>query len=287
MNKIGIYPNVSKKNIRNITEKIIKWFECNNFSVSLPVDIATHIELSNYAEKNDELLKTADMCITLGGDGTLLNIAKVVAPYDIPILGINLGHLGFLTEVEFPDLFSELEHLKTKKYFIDTRMMLEAEVTRDNRILKSFFALNDVVVTKGPFARLIRLKTSAGGAYIDTYPADGIIISTPTGSTAYSLSAGGPIIKPDMELMLLTPICPHTLQSRSIVISTNDTVKIQVIAEHPEVMVTVDGQQGYELLPGDEVTVKKSIYKTKLVRIKNRSFYDILRKKLSETNFVD
>jgi NAD+ kinase len=284
---VGLFPNISKKNISNITIEIIKWFQQNGYDVLLPKDIATFLDLRDYAVELNELLKTVDIAVTLGGDGTLLNVAKMLAPYDIPILGINLGHLGFLTEIELPDLFTELEHLKTKKYFTDTRMMLEAEVARKNCVLKKFLALNDVVVTKGPFARLIRLKTSAGGAYIDTYPADGLIISTPTGSTAYSLSAGGPIINPDMELLLLTPICPHTLQSRSIVISKDDIIKVQVIAEHPEIMVTVDGQQGYKLLPGDEVIIKKSEYYTKLIRIKNRSFYDILRKKLTETNFND
>ena len=128
------------------------------------------------------------------------------------------------------------------------------------RVLKNFLALNDVVITKGPFSRLIRLKTYANEAYVDTYPADGLIISTPTGSTAYSLSAGGPIINPNMNLLLLTPICPHTLQSRSIVLSKDDIIKVKLLAEHPEVMLTVDGQQGYELLPGDQVIVKNLLF---------------------------
>lgn len=161
-------------------------------------------------------------------------------------------------------------------------MMLEAKVIREEEILKEFLALNDVVITKGPFARLIRLKTYANDAYVDTYPADGLIISTPTGSTAYSLSAGGPIIRPDMNLLLLTPICPHTLHSRSIILSEDDAIKVTVMADHPEVMLTVDGQEGYKLLPKDTVVVNKAAFSTRLIRIRKRSFYDVLRKKLSE-----
>ena len=201
-----------------------------------------------------------------------------MAFYKIPILGINMGNLGFLTEIELSDLYTDLAYLKTQNYNIDIRMMLDAHVYRGSKVLKRFLALNDVVVTKGPFARLIRLKTYASDSYIDTYPADGIIISTPTGSTAYSLSAGGPIINPDMSLLLLTPICPHTLQSRSIILSEDDIIRVEFLAEHPEVLLTVDGQQGYKLQPGDQVIVKKSNISTRLIRLKKRSFYDAKEK---------
>lgn len=211
-----------------------------------------------------------------------MGVARQIAPYNIPILGINMGHVGFLTEIELSDLYTDLERFNRKEYHIDVRMMLEAKVVRDKQVLKELLALNDVVITKGPFARLIRLKTYANEAYVDTYPADGLIISTPTGSTAYSLSAGGPIIKPDMDLLLLTPICPHTLQSRSIILYKDDVIKVKVLADHNEVMLTVDGQQGYKLLPEDTIIVNKSSFTTQLIRIKKRSFYDVLRKKLSE-----
>ncbi|WP_422443880.1 NAD(+)/NADH kinase [Thermoanaerobacterium sp. DL9XJH110] len=287
MTKVGLFPNLSKKNSTGIVRNIVHWLLENKFDVLLPEEAAKVIDMPDLSKGFEDPLKDVDLAVTLGGDGTLLNVARRLAPYGVPILGINIGHLGFLTEVELSDLYVDLERLKSKKYFIDTRMMIEANVIREGRQLAGFLALNDVVVTKGPFARLVRLKTTANGAYIDTYPSDGLIISTPTGSTAYSLSAGGPIINPNVEVLLLTPICPHTLQSRSIVLSKDDIIKVQVVAENPDIMLTVDGQQGYKLLPGDEVVVKKSDCYTKLIRLKNRSFYDVLRKKLTESSLND
>lgn len=287
MKTVGLFPNMLKKNSVRVTNAVINWFQERDCRVLIPDNVAESLDATATRIESDEIFDKIDVAVTLGGDGTLLNIARQLAPYEVPILGINMGHMGFLTEIELPDLYRDLELFVENKYFIDTRMMLEAQVIREKRILEKFITLNDAVVTKGPFARLIRLKVFSNGAYIDTYPSDGLIISTPTGSTAYSLSAGGPIINPGIELILLTPICPHTLRSRSIVLSKDDIIKIQVIAEHPDTMLTVDGQQGYRLLPGDEVIVKKSDYRTRLIRIKKRSFYDVLRKKLTEVNYKE
>lgn len=279
---LGLYPNVNKKNLTKLVSGLINWLEGRGYSVVLPNDIADVLSISEHSIETEDFFQKIDIAVTLGGDGTLLNVARHVAPYKIPILGINLGHVGFLTEIELADLYTDLERFNKNSYTIDYRMMLETEVVRDGEVLEKFLALNDAVVTKGPFARLIRLKTYANEDYIDTYPADGLIIATPTGSTAYSLSAGGPIIHPNMNLLLLTPICPHTLHSRSIVVSENDVIKVKLLADHPEIMLTVDGQQGYKLLPGDQIIVKKSNFLTRLIRLKERSFYDVLRKKLSE-----
>lgn len=279
---VGIFPNLYKKKIRNVAKGLVTWFRDRDYYVKLTQEVAQALNLPQFSTDADELKRNIDLAVTLGGDGTLLGVARQIAPYKIPILGINMGHVGFLTEVELSDLYTDLECFHRKEYHVDVRMMLEAKVVRDNQVMEEFLALNDVVITKGPFARLIRLKTYANEAYVDTYPADGLIISSPTGSTAYSLSAGGPIIRPDMHLLLLTPICPHTLQSRSIILSKDDVIKVKVLADHPEVMLTVDGQQGYKLLPKDIVIVNKSAFTTRLIRIKKRSFYDVLRKKLGE-----
>jgi len=279
---VGIFPNLYKKNTINVAKGLINWFMDRGYLVKLSKEVAELLNMSHLSTEADELIGKIDIAVTLGGDGTLLGVARRIAPYKIPILGINMGHVGFLTEIELSDLYTDLECFNRKEYNIDVRMMLEAKVVRNKQVLKEFLALNDVVVTKGPFARLIRLKTYANEAYVDTYPADGLIISTPTGSTAYSLSAGGPIINPDMNLLLLTPICPHTLQSRSIILSKDDVIKVKVLADHPEVMLTVDGQQGYKLLPKDTVIVNRAAFSTRLIRIKKRSFYDVLRKKLNE-----
>lgn len=279
---VGVFPNIRKKNMIKVAKSLVTWFEDRAYRVKLSMEVAELLDMSYLSADPAELTSKIDVAVTLGGDGTLLGVARLVAQHKIPILGINMGHVGFLTEVELGDLFTDLECFHNKEYDIDVRMMLEAKVIRNEKALTEFLALNDIVITKGPFARLIRLKTYANEAYVDTYPADGLIISTPTGSTAYSLSAGGPIIRPDMNLLLLTPICPHTLHSRSIILSQDDVIKVTVLADHPEVMLTVDGQEGYKLLPKDTVIVNKSSFSTRLIRIKKRSFYDLLRKKLSE-----
>nr|PZN03487.1 MAG: NAD(+) kinase [Bacillota bacterium] len=279
MQKIGLFLNLNKDNALKVASSLVRWLKENDYEVftASPVN---NLELPVESINLEEMAKNIELAITLGGDGTLLNVARKLAPYDIPILGINLGHLGFLTEIEVSDLYGDLELLKKRKFNIDKRMMIEARVIRKEKFVKSLLALNDIVVTKGSFARLISLKTSVNDAYVDTYNADGLIIATPTGSTAYSLSAGGPLVDPNVEVLLLTPICPHTLQNRSIIIAPHDSITVKVVTEQQEAMLTADGQLGYRLQPYDEVVVKKSQYYTKLVRIKSRSFYDILRKKL-------
>ena len=248
-------------------------------------NLAESLNKPHLAADWDFLKENIDMAITLGGDGTLLNVARKLAPFQVPILGINLGHLGYLTEIELTDLYTDLECLKRKEYFLEHRMMLEASIIRQKEMIKKYLALNDVVVSKGPFARLIWIKVSSNDNYLDTYPADGIIISTPTGSTAYSLSAGGPIINPSMELLLLNPICPHSLRSRPIILSKDEIIKIEPDPlEDSDAILTVDGQKGFQLLAGDEVIVKKSKFYTRLIKIKKRYFYDVLRKKLTETD---
>lgn len=284
MTTVGVFPNLSKKNISKVLDGLIKWLKDNKFNVIINTEMI-HNMISNVSKSNlSNFYNNIDVALTLGGDGTLLCVARHLAPYNIPIVGLNMGHLGFLTEIELSDLYSDLELLKRGCYYIDKRMMLEAQVIRDKKILESFLALNDIVITKGLFARLVRLEAFVNSSFIDVYPADGIIVSSPTGSTAYSLSAGGPIVNPNMELILLTPICPHTLYSRSIIFSKDDIIKVKLLEEQPEVILTVDGQQGIKLLPGDEVVVRRSKYLTQLLRIKKRSFYDILRKKLREPN---
>lgn len=281
MTTIGIFPNLLKKNIKRVLADIIKWCENNNFKVLVKTDIQDMVtDVSKI--KSSDIINKIDVALTLGGDGTLLRVARHVAPFNIPILSINMGHLGFLTEIELSDLYNDLELLKQGSYYIDKRMMLEAQIIRNKKKLESFLALNDVIITRGFFSRLIRLNTFVNNSFLDTYPGDGLIISSPTGSTAYSLSAGGPIISPNVEIILLTPMCPHTLHSRSIIFSKDDTIKVKLLEEQPKVMLTVDGQQGLQLLPGDEVVIKKANYHTKLLRFKKRSFYDVLRKKLRE-----
>ena len=282
MSRIGIIPNLSKDNDLHLTESIAKWLLDNEQEVLLGNSIASRIGKPELGLKNEDIFMNSDFLIVLGGDGTLLNIARQSAYYNVPLFGINLGHLGFLTEVEAEEMFPALEKLIAGEYEIEKRMMLEATVETDNIQLEKSVALNDIGITKGPFARIIRLGIYINDDFVDLYSADGVVISSPTGSTAYSLSAGGPIVSPEVKVMIITPICPHILHSRSIVVSNEDVVKIEVCQNNTEVMLTVDGQQGYKLKAGDVVTIRQAQCHTSLVKLKDRSFFQVLRKKISE-----
>lgn len=282
MLKLGIIPNMEKDKDLILTENITKWLIEKKAGVMLNKNIATLIAKPELGFNNEELFEGTDVIIVLGGDGTLLNIARQSASYNVPLFGINLGHLGFLTEVEAEDMYLALEKLISGEYEIERRMMLEATVEKDSIQLEKSIALNDVGITKGPFSRIISLGIYINDNFVDLYSADGIVISSPTGSTAYSLSAGGPIVSPDVKVLIITPICPHTLHSRSIVVSNEDVVKIEVCKNNTEVMLTLDGQQGYKVKSGDIVTVRQSQYYTNLVKLKGRSFFQVLRQKMSE-----
>jgi NAD+ kinase len=225
---------------------------------------------------------STDCVIALGGDGTLLSVARRAAATGIPILGVNLGNLGFLTEVEPVNVEKALEALVRGDYVIEERTMVKATVMRTGRSVASLVGLNDVVISKGAFARIISLDIFVNDEYYTTFPADGIIISSPTGSTAYSLSAGGPLISPSIDVMLVTPICPHTLFSRSLVIAGDDSVRVVVEAPHEEVAATVDGQVGFKVESHDEIIVERAPQVTRFVRLQAKSFYGTMRERLKQ-----
>lgn len=282
MKKIGFIVNMRKESAPAIAQQVINWLMENDMEVYLTNETANSLSFFNHGVKTDDLFSMSDCILVLGGDGTLLNTARIAAGKNIPLLGINLGQLGFLTELEVDKLIYGLEELKTGHYHIEERMMLESYVYRNGKIVGNFHALNDIVITKGAFARMIEMKTYVDNEFLTTYPADGLIISSPTGSTAYSLSAGGPIVSPDLDVIIITPICPHTLYARPVVISHDQSVRVVLVSDTGEVMLTVDGQDGFLLKAKDEIIVKKSNLTTKLIKLRNRSFYDILREKLKD-----
>ncbi|MCR4425475.1 MAG: NAD(+)/NADH kinase [Firmicutes bacterium] len=230
----------------------------------------------------ESLSPDIDCVIVLGGDGTLLSVARRAAEMQVPILGVNMGNLGFLTEVEPGNIVPALEALVRGEYTLDERNMVEASVVRAGQEITTLAGLNDIVISKGAFARIIRLGIDVNDEHFGTFPADGVIISSPTGSTAYSLSAGGPIVSPTIDVLIITPICPHTLFSRSLVIAGSDQVRVVVEAPHEEVAVTVDGQVGYEIQSGDVILVRRSFEKTRFIRLRKRGFYGILRERLKQ-----
>lgn len=278
MANILVWPNPEKDQVRGLVLRMNEWLSTQGVELVMPDDLADAVGLPGCGRYWEQLLETEFVCtVILGGDGTLLRAAKQLAPLDIPILGVNLGHLGFLTEVEVPELYAALTAVLQGEYVLDRRHLLTARVLRDNQVLAEFEAMNDVVVAKGPFARLIHLETFVDDAYVATYPADGLIIATPTGSTAYSLSAGGPILSPELDVMVLTPICPHSFFDRSIVLSRRQEVRIRIRTVHRDTLVTIDGQEVHPLEDGDEVVVGASPTAISLMRRPGWSFFHVLR----------
>ncbi|MBT9135817.1 MAG: NAD kinase [Firmicutes bacterium] len=277
---IGVVGNLGKPLTEGVTRLIVA--ECKDVGkeIMLPHSLALHIGLPDMGFSDQEIASSCSAVMVLGGDGTLLSVARTWPFWGMPLLGVNLGNLGFLTEVEEVDVLAALAVLRRGEYVLQERMMLRVLVNRDGRQVYESVVLNDCVVTKGAFARMIRLEVHIGNNFFKTFPADGVIISTPTGSTAYSLSAGGPIVDPTMRLMLLTPICPHMLQARPLVVSPQDRIAVKVHSIHEDVVLTLDGQEGVRVYPKDEVVVECSDIVTRLVKIVPRSFYDVLRYKL-------
>ncbi len=224
-----------------------------------------------------------DLLVTLGGDGTLLRGARLVAPHRAPVLGINLGHLGFLTAVAVTEVADAITRLYNGEYWIDERMTLEATVIRaSGEESETFLALNDAVIHKGGLARIVRLAVEIEPEHMEvgTYNADGIILATPTGSTAYSLSAGGPIVVPSVDCIVATPICPHSLGVRPIVLAADAVIAVKAVGPADGLILSIDGQDGAELHPGDRVVVRRGQHLVKLVRFKDENFFSTMRQKL-------
>lgn len=280
MNKIGIIFNLRKAGAKETLERLVSYLTHKKKSIILDKETARLIKHPGFGAKDNKAYANCDLIITLGGDGTLLRAIRMLKGKDIPILGVNLGGLGFLTEISSGKLYSTLDNVLSGRYELDERMSLEATLWRKERRIISSSALNDCVITKGVLSRLIRLETFIGKEYVTTYAADGLIISTPTGSTAHSLSAGGPIICSDMEAIILTPICPHTLSNRPIIISGEEEIRIKVVSSHPDIGLTLDGQEVIPLKESDTVAVKKSSLKVKLIVSRRKNYYQVLRKKL-------
>lgn len=226
-----------------------------------------------------ELAARSDLIVVLGGDGTLLHAARLCVRQEVPILGVNLGTLGFMVEVPRQELFSTMERVLAGNFALERRTRFEVELWREGERLSSTEVLNDVVMNKNALARIADIHVRVGGAALTTYNADGVIVATPTGSTAYSLAAGGPIVHPSIAGVLVVPICPHTLTQRPIVIPDHEDVEL-ILASDSEMFVTLDGQSGQPLKLDDRIVVRRSRASTVLIRATQSSYYDVLRSKL-------
>ncbi len=222
----------------------------------------------------------ADLIIVLGGDGTMISTSRLIGDCEVLVLGINYGSLGYLTEFRIEELFPALEAILGGEYEIDRRVMLQADHWRGEELLASGRVLNDVVINKAALARIIEIDVNLNGLFVNSFRADGLIVSSPTGSTAYNLSAGGPIIYPSMNAVVLTPICPFTLTNRPIVVPDTAEIELKLINENEGVVLTLDGQIGYPMSVNDRVLIRKSEMTFNLVRPPNRNYFDVLRNKL-------
>ena len=285
MKRIGIIAKRNKPEAIPIVKNLVEWLHLKKIEIYIEKEVENLLNLShsglhiNFIE-GKELPSRVEMMIVLGGDGTLLSVARQVWNRDIPILGVNLGGLGFLTEISLEELPGILERVIQGDFKTDERDVLNAAVIRKGERIVEFTVLNDAVINKGALARIIDLEISINGEYLTTFQSDGLIISTPTGSTAYNLSAGGPIVYPSLHTLIITPICPHTLTNRPIVIPDDVEVRALLKSKQEEVFLTLDGQQGIPLEFEDRVELRKAEGRILLIKSPHRNYFELLREKL-------
>jgi NAD+ kinase len=278
MKKIGIICKPERKEPQEILLQLLPFLRQKGCEAFVDAETAAALNIRGFSRK--EIPSLVDVVFVLGGDGTMLNVSRLVAEKGIPILGINLGSLGFLTEVNRDEIFNAVDTMLNDGCVIEERLMLSASIHRDGKKISEYIVLNDVVINKGALARIIDLETNINGSYITTFKADGLIISTPTGSTAYSLSAGGPILYPTLGSIVLTPICSHTLTNRPIVLPEDFNIEIIIKSLSEDVFLTLDGQVGFSLRIGDVIEVNKAAFKAKLLVPAERDYFKVLRTKL-------
>lgn len=283
MKHIGIVPNILRDHDLATTKVVVAWLIAHDFVVYTTAHIHQLLEGVTLSVEEDQLYEQCDLIIAIGGDGTLLGLCQKAAVCDVPIMGINLGRLGFLADIEASEVGVLFEKLLEQEQEIEERMMLKCKVIDPEGKEHVFYGLNDVSVTRGSNSRITEYELLVNSHYLDIYPADGIVIATPTGSTAYNLSAGGPIVVPHAQTMIITPICPHTIYSRSMIVSAHDHIQIKTHNDDgTRLELAVDGQTMLCVGPKHYIQVEKSPYNTRLIKLSEKHFFDILRKKIVE-----
>ena len=280
MKRIGIVAKIKQdEHVRRTVKGLVRWLTDRGITPVLETEIGSRLNHPHCLPKAD-LPGDTDMLVVLGGDGTLLSVARLIKGRDVPLLGVNLGGLGFLTEVSIEEMFPVLEQVLEGNCRIDRRMMLKAQVLRGGACIAEESLLNDVVINRSALARILTLEVRVNDDYLTTFQADGLILATPTGSTAYSLAAGGPIIYPSLSSILLAPICPHTLTNRPIILPVESTVTVALRSEQSEAYVTLDGQVGLPFLENDVARIEKSNYTVPMVKSPFKDYFEVLRTKL-------
>jgi len=279
MRTIGVVVKRGRAQAVDLARDLVAWLHRNHCKALVePEAVEAGIDATSVSKQ--AMVAQADLVVVLGGDGTLLSVARMMRDRPVPILGVNLGGLGFLTAITMDELFPMMQRLLAGDFDVDCRMTLDVSLHRGDAILAASPVLNDAVITKGALGRIIDLETTVDGEELCVYKADGLIVTTPTGSTAYSLSAGGPIVHPSVGVIVLSPICPHMLTNRPLVLSDAATVSVTVRSADDDVMLALDGQEAQPLRSGDRVDIRKGRSGVPLVRSASRSYFDVLRRKL-------
>jgi NAD+ kinase len=280
MKTVAIISKPAKPELASVIPQLGEWLRKNGYDVVADPETAFYDSHYPIVQRSEIAAKKPEFVIVLGGDGTLLAAARVVAKSSIPILAVNLGSLGFLTEVPLSELYQTLEAVKKNSCSRESRSLLDCHVMRGDKNLAEFIALNDVVITKGTIARMTEVDVTINGEFVANYKADGVIIATPTGSTAYSLAAGGPVLEPSVNAFVITPVSPHALTNRPLVVRDSVQIIMTIRGASEEAYLTADGQSGMPVREGDSVSCRKSSHHVHLLRSAGRTFFDVLRTKL-------
>ncbi len=276
--RVGIYAKRNNPDAVRVAREVTDWLHKRGIEVFHSRRLAENLGVQGFPAL--EIPSMVNLIIVLGGDGTLISVARKVGDLRTPILGVNLGSLGFLTEITLGELYPVLENVVQGEFTVSSRMMLEAVVHRKDEEVGRFVMLNDVVINKGALARIVDIEVWVDGDYLTTFKADGLIIATPTGSTAYNLAAGGPIIHPALNCLVISPICPHTLTNRPILVGEDSVIRIHVKPQDEDIVFTADGQVGMPLLAGDVVELRRAACSTLLVKSPTKNYFEVLRTKL-------
>jgi len=278
--RIGVVCKPKKPEAGLVLQELVAWLRRRGRDVLPDQEAAALCPEAGPSLSRAEVVARADLVIVLGGDGTLLSVARLMGSREVPILGVNLGALGFLTEVTLDEVFPTLEVVLRKEFAVSRRLMLNAQVLRSEEVIAGYQALNDAVITKTALSRIVDLETHVNGEYVTTFRADGLIVSTPTGSTAYCLAAGGPIIYPSLPALVIIPICPHTLTNRPLVVPESAVVEILQQSAGEDVHLTLDGQVGVTLQHQDIVRIRRSDHTISLIKSPKLNYFELLRTKL-------
>jgi NAD+ kinase len=276
---VGIISKPAKPELKEILPRLLDWFREHKYQVLVDEETAVYFPGAETVKRDQIAARSLDFVVVLGGDGTLLSTSRVVAPAGIPVLGVNLGSLGFLTEVPLSELYAALEEVDQKRAAVESRSLARCQLLRAGKPIINYSALNDVIVNKSALARLNSYDLFIDKMFVTTYKADGLIVSTPTGSTAYSMAAGGPILTPSVDAFVITPVSPHSLSHRPLVVRDSSEIEIVVKTGEEEAYLSVDGQVGMPVRDDDRVVCRKAEYRVQLLRIR-RSFFEVLRTKL-------